>query len=66
MQASATLQGRLITNKEAAAYMRCSTVFLWKMRKEGRLRSLSAGKKVLYEKSELDTFLNNKEGDNGK
>lgn len=51
----------LLTLNEAAAYMRCSRVFIWKQRKDGKLKSLSAGKKVLFQKSAIDSYLNLKE-----
>lgn len=41
-------------------YLKCSQVFLWKRRKEGKIKSVNAGKKVLIVKSSVDEFLNNK------
>jgi excisionase family DNA binding protein len=54
---------RLLTLDEAADYMRCSKVFIWYRRKEGKLIAIRAGKKVLLKRSEIDAYLNNsKEG----
>lgn len=47
----------LYTLDEAKKYMKCSSVFLWKKRKEGKINAVNAGKKVLYPKSSLDSYL---------
>jgi hypothetical protein len=47
----------LFTDKEATQYMKCSSVFLWKKRKQGAIVAVHAGKKILYPKSSLDNFL---------
>jgi excisionase family DNA binding protein len=48
----------LLTPGEAAQYLRCSKVFLWKQRRKGNLAALRAGvRKVLFRKSDLDQFL---------
>lgn len=60
MSAGNNSPDQLITTNEAAQYMRCTRAFLWKMRKEGKLQSLSAGKKVLFERSAIESFLNKK------
>jgi excisionase family DNA binding protein len=49
---------KLLTYNEAAAYMRCSKVFIWKRRKEGKLAFIRAGSKVLFQKSAIDSYLN--------
>lgn len=49
---------QLLTVNEVAAYMRCSRVFIWKIRKDGKLNCLKAGKKVLFQKSAIDSYLN--------
>lgn len=47
----------LLTDKQAKDYLNCSSVFLWKKRKEGKIQAVNAGKKVLYPKSSLDEYL---------
>ena len=49
---------RLLTLDEAAEYMRCSKVFIWHRRKEGKLKAIQAGRKVLFQRSAIDSFLN--------
>ena len=56
----------LLTTTEAAKYLRCSSVFLWKKRKEGLIKTVNAGTKVLFPKSSLIAFLQiTKEVSNG-
>jgi hypothetical protein len=50
-------QDELFTGEQAMDYMKCSSVFLWKKRKEGKISAVNAGKKVLYPKSSLDQYL---------
>lgn len=50
-------QENLMTVEEASQYLKCSQVFLWKKRKEGKIIAVNAGKKVLYPKSSLDAYL---------
>lgn len=50
-------QDELLTDQQAKEYLKCSSVFLWKKRKEGKIKAVNAGKKVLYPKSSLDRFL---------
>jgi hypothetical protein len=52
----------LFTDQQARKYLKCSSVFLWKKRKEGKITAVNAGKKVLYPKSALDNFLQLKKG----
>jgi excisionase family DNA binding protein len=52
-----TGQEELLTDEQAREYLKCSSVFLWKKRKEGKIRAVNAGKKVLYPKSNLDGYL---------
>ena len=47
----------LYTDAEAKKYLKCSSVFLWKKRKEGKIKAVNAGKKLLYPKSVLDNYL---------
>jgi excisionase family DNA binding protein len=51
------LSERLLTVRQAAGYIKCSRTFLWQLRKKGKISSLSAGKKILICKDELDIFL---------
>ncbi|SFP92284.1 Helix-turn-helix domain-containing protein [Parafilimonas terrae] len=48
----------LITIAQAKGYLKCSHVFLWKRRKEGKIKSVNAGKKVLIVKASIDEYLN--------
>lgn len=50
-------QDELFTDEQARKYLKCSAVFLWKKRKEGKIKAVNAGKKVLYPKSSLDDYL---------
>ncbi len=45
------------TSDEAAKYLRISKVTLYKLLKEGRIRSNKTGKNYRILKSELETFL---------
>jgi hypothetical protein len=47
----------LFTEQQAEEYCKCSAVFLWKKRKEGKINAVNAGRKILYPKSSLDCFL---------
>ncbi len=57
-----TDQDELLTIEQAKNYLKCSAVFLWKKRKEGKIKAVNAGKKVLYPKSALDSYLQLKKG----
>ncbi|MBK8808674.1 MAG: helix-turn-helix domain-containing protein [Bacteroidales bacterium] len=52
-----TDQDELFTDAQARKYLKCSSVFLWKRRKEGKIIAVNAGKKILYPKSSLDSYL---------
>ncbi len=52
-----TEQDDLFTTEQATDYLKCSSVFLWKRRKEGKIAAVNAGKKILYPKSSLDNYL---------
>lgn len=52
-----TEQDELLTDEQAREYLKCSSVFLWKKRKEGKIAAVNAGKKILYPKSSLDSYL---------
>ena len=47
----------LLTVKESTAYMRVSRGFISKIRRQGSIQSIKAGKKVLIKKSSLDAYL---------
>jgi len=55
--------GDLLTNRQAAKYLNCSTVSLWKIRKAGQVQPILVGHKMLFRRSELDRFLG-KDADN--
>jgi excisionase family DNA binding protein len=57
MQTRITSAETLLTIAEASEYLRCSSVFIWKLRKQGKLKALNAGRKVLIQKSEIDSYL---------
>lgn len=52
------LDSELLTIKQAKSYLKCSHVFLWKRRKEGKIKAVNAGRKVLLVKASLDAYLN--------
>lgn len=47
----------LLTQKEAAAILRCSTVTLWRMRRDGELLPRMIRGRVMYLRSDLQQFL---------
>jgi excisionase family DNA binding protein len=51
------LSTELLTIDQAKTYLKCSHVFLWQRRKQGKIKSVQAGRKVLILKSSLDEFL---------
>ena len=55
---TSNLDKELLTIEQTMNYLKCSQVFLWKRRKEGKIKSVNAGKKVLIVKSSIDEFLN--------
>lgn len=55
------LTTELLTVSEAAAYLKCSREFIWKLRKKGDIETVHAGNKVLLPKSSIDNFLKLKE-----
>jgi len=61
---SPTERDELLTQKEAANYLRSSKVFIWKLSKDGKIKVLNANKKVLYPKSSIDAYLKLKKGGN--
>ena len=48
----------LFTIKEASRYLKCSTVSFWKIRKEANIQPVYIGKKPLFQKSDLDQYIN--------
>ena len=52
--------GSLYNTVEAATYLNCSTVQVWRLRRSGRLPFVKTGGKPLYEKRALDNVLNKK------
>ena len=65
---SDAINQQLLTIKQAQGYMKCSHVFLWKRRNEGKIQTIHAGKKVLLTKASIDAYLQinteTKEGSN--
>lgn len=57
MLSTSDLSTELLTIKQAQSYLKCSHVFLWKRRKEGKIKSVNAGKKVLLSKVSIDAYL---------
>jgi hypothetical protein len=57
MTTTTNLETELLTINQAKSYMKCSHVFLWKRRKEGLIKTINAGKKVLIPKSSIDAYL---------
>lgn len=53
----------LLTYADVAKYLHCSKVFIWKMRREGKIKAVIVARKVLFQKSSIDEFLkSNQEG----
>lgn len=48
----------LFTIEQAASYLNCSEVHIWKLRRDGKIQSASSGRKVLIPKSSIDSHLN--------
>lgn len=47
----------LLTDKEAAQFLRLSTLTLWRLRKRGELPFVRLATKLLYRRSELIAFI---------
>ena len=58
MNAVTTLQDKLLTYKEVAQIMRCSRVSIWRRVKDGDLKTVQAGGKVLFQQSAIESYLN--------
>jgi len=50
------MPNEFMTNKEAADYLRTSTLTLWRLRRSGSIPFYRIASKVLYRRSDLDTF----------
>ncbi len=48
---------QIFTDKEAAAYLRISTVTLWRMRRKGKISFRRSASKLVYTQSDLDDYL---------
>jgi len=46
-----------LTNKEAADYLRCAPLTLWRYRRAGKLPYSRIGSKLLYKRSDLDALV---------
>lgn len=49
-----------LTRSEAAGYLNVSEVTLWKIRKEGKIKSVFVGKRPFFNKRDLDNYLSRK------
>ncbi len=47
----------LLTDREAASYLRSSQVTLWRLRRDGILPFHRVASKILYRRSDLENFL---------
>lgn len=47
----------LLTDKEAAKFLRLSTMTLWRLRKRGELPFVQLATKLLYRKADLIAFI---------
>lgn len=58
-------QTELLTDKEAAEFLRSSPLTLWRLRKRGELPFTRIASKLLYRRSDLENFLtrNQRNGD---
>jgi DNA binding domain, excisionase family len=50
------MPNEFMTNKEAADYLRTSTLTLWRLRRGGAIPFYRIASKILYRRSDLDTF----------
>jgi len=48
---------QLLTDKEAAKFLRSSQVTLWRLRRDGALGFNRVASKILYRRSELENYL---------
>lgn len=65
-QASA-IAGELLTQKEAAAALRCHFMTLTKQRREGRgIPFIKLGHKVFYRRSDIETYIDSCYVNHGK
>jgi len=53
-------QGRLLTAKEAAEFLRVHPVTLYSWVSQGRIPSIKMGRKRLFDRGELEKWLKNK------
>jgi len=54
------MEDELLTGVEAAEYLGVTSQYIYKLRREGKLGQLIAGKVWLYPKSQLETFSKNR------
>ena len=52
----------LLTTAQAREYLKCSAGFLWKLRRDNKIKALNAGKKILFPKTSLNEYLQLKKG----
>lgn len=52
-----TNNSELLTDKEAAEFLRVSHQTMWRLRKSGKLPHVRLATKLLYRKSDLEAFI---------
>ena len=52
-----TVKSPLLTEREAAKYLRVSPRTLWTLRRDGKARATVIGRKVFYTRDNLDRFI---------
>lgn len=48
---------RLMTPDEAADVLRCSTSYIWKLCRDGKLKHLRKGNKILIRRQDLNDYI---------
>ncbi len=54
---SAIREQEILTNAEAARYLRCSPITLWRLRKNGKISFHRIAGKLVYTREDLENFL---------
>jgi excisionase family DNA binding protein len=63
MEAAAPVVGitpRLLSRRETSIYLGLCATSLWKLEKGGELTAVRQGRRVLFDKSDLDAFIDRK------
>lgn len=61
-----TQEEEYYTNKEACDYLKCSSVKLWRLRKDGAIPFKKCGRTILIKKEDLKSYLSNKTKEGGQ